>query len=79
MTWNLNNVQTKVSVKEYSADYNLGKEMLVKTFKLNIKNSGAQENLYLFIKEMEGINFKENMIYDDSGYYSKNYLSIVKK
>ena len=75
LTWNLNNVQTKVSVKEYSADYNLGKEMLVKTFKLNIKNSGAQENLYLFIKEMEGINFKENMIYDDSGYYSKK-LSI---
>ncbi len=71
LTWNLNNLKTKVSLKEYSADYGSGDEMLVQIFKLEIKDLGAQENHYIFIKETEGINFKNEMTYDDSGYYYK--------
>ncbi len=71
LTWNLNNFKTKVSVKEYSANYGFGSEMLVKIFKVEIKDLGAREIPYLFVREIEGINFKEEMIYDDSGYYYK--------
>ncbi|MEK6817679.1 MAG: PKD domain-containing protein, partial [Nanoarchaeota archaeon] len=74
--WDLNNVKTKVSIKEYSANYNLGEEMLVKTFKLDINDLGAEEDSYIFVNAMEGINFKENMTYDESsGYYYKKFSS----
>lgn len=71
LTWNLNNFKTKVSVKEYSANYGFGSEILVKTFKLDIKDLGAEETPYLFVREIEGINFKTEIEHDDSGYYYK--------
>ncbi len=71
LTWDLNNVQAKVSVKEYSANYGFGDEMLVKTFVIDMKDLEAKENFYVFVKETEGMGFKENMSYDDSGYYYK--------
>jgi len=72
LTWNLNNVQAKLSQKEFSAIYDSGEEPLVKVFKLNIKDLGAEEDFFVFVKAMEGIKFKENISYDDSsGYYSK--------
>jgi len=75
LTWNLNNAPTKLSVKEYSANYNLGNEMLVKIFKLDIEDSGSQENFFVFINEMDGIRFKDNLSYDnENGYYSKEFI-----
>ncbi|MBI2056924.1 PKD domain-containing protein [Candidatus Pacearchaeota archaeon] len=71
LTWDLNNVQAKISQKEFSAIYDSGEEPLVNAFKLNIKDLGAQENFFVFVKAMEGIGFKENISYDDSGYYFK--------
>ncbi|MDP3758530.1 MAG: hypothetical protein Q8Q86_02325, partial [Candidatus Daviesbacteria bacterium] len=68
LTWNLNNVQAKISVKEYSAIWDNDEEHLINVFKLNIKDLGAGEGSYLFIKEIEGIGFKENMT-NDQGYY----------
>lgn len=72
LTWNLKNVRTKISIKEYSANYIIGSDMLVKTFSVDAKDLGASSDAYLFVREMEGINFKEEMSYDESsGYYSK--------
>ena len=72
LTWDLNNAPAKISAKEYSANYDFGKEMLVKTFKLDIEDSGAQENFFVFVGQMQGIKFKENLTYDDgAGYYYK--------
>lgn len=45
--------------------------MFVKTFKIEIKDLGAQETPYLFVKEIKGINFKTEIEHDDSGYYYK--------
>ena len=74
LTWGLNNAPAKISVKEYSASYDLGEEMLVKTFKLDIENAGAQGNFFVFAKEMGGIRFKDDFSYDsENGYYSKEF------
>jgi len=75
LTWNLNNVKTKISAKEYSAIYDSGEEPLVNVFKLDIKDLGAGEDYYIFVKTMEGINFKENFSYDDSSGYYYNQLT----
>ncbi len=68
LTWNLNALKTKVSVKEYSANYGFGEEMLVKIFKIDIKNLGAQETPYLFIGK--DLQFLENKSFEE-GYYSE--------
>ncbi|MEK6844925.1 MAG: PKD domain-containing protein [Nanoarchaeota archaeon] len=74
LTWDLNNAPAKISVKEYSANYDLGEEMLVKIFKLDIEDLGAQENFFVFANEMEGIGFKDDFSYDgENGYYSKEF------
>lgn len=68
--WNIDNMETKVSIKEFSANYGFGEEMLVKVFKVNIKDL-AQETPYLFIEDMENLEFKNNLT-EDSGYYYKD-------
>jgi len=74
LTWDLNNVQAKISQKEFSAIYDSGEEPLLNVFKLDIKDLGAQETFFVFAKTMEGIGFKQNLSYDDNtGYYSKEF------
>ncbi len=68
VAWNIENMQTKISVKEFSADYGFGEETLVKVFEANIKNLG-QETPYLFAEE--SLVFGENKT-SESGYYSKS-------
>nr|MBI4156941.1 PKD domain-containing protein [Candidatus Woesearchaeota archaeon] len=83
LTWDLNNVQAKISQKEFSAIYDSGEEPsprddsgepLLNVFKLEIKDLGAQENFFVFAKTMEGIGFKQNLSYnDDAEYYYKEF------
>ncbi len=71
LSWNLENVKTKISVKEFSANYGFGEEFLIDTFKIEIINSGSEDS-YLLIQNAEGLVIDDASLTLSSGYYSKS-------
>lgn len=68
LAWNIDNIETKISIKEFSANYGFGEEVIARTFDADIKNLG-QETAYLFAGE--NLKFDEEKTYED-GYYSES-------
>lgn len=66
--WNLENIQMKMSIEDYSGDYGFGNEFLIKTFDINIKDT-SENNSYLFIGD--NLNFDNSSFEHESGYYYK--------
>ncbi|MEK6917865.1 MAG: PKD domain-containing protein [Nanoarchaeota archaeon] len=58
VAWNLENISSKMDMAEFLIKID-DEEKTLRVFELNIKNSG-DGNGYLFVKDMENLNFGEN-------------------
>jgi len=75
LTWNQENLETKISLKEFSAVSEDGIEELLNVFELKInKKEGADDLFYLIIDELENLKFqKDYSEKKESGY---TYLTL---
>jgi hypothetical protein len=71
LSWNLNNVDVKVSYDGISGIRDTGQYSLVKVFEITVGEKAAlSSNPYLVIRNMENLKFKEDYgEIEDSGYY----------
>ncbi len=65
----MDNIETKISSKEFSANYGFGDEILVKTFEVKIKDLDGEEIPYLFIEN--DLKFDNQSFEYKDGYYYK--------
>jgi hypothetical protein len=70
-TWNRDNLKSEISFKEYSAKYASSQEPILRVFNLELtKKTDLEYNSYLFLKEIEGLEFLEDYGQEkESGYY----------
>ena len=68
--WNQENLETKITFKEFSITYEKVEEPLLKIFELKITdNGGLSETPYLIIQKLSNLKFKENYNEkEESGY-----------
>lgn len=68
--WNVNNVNIKISFKEFSATYGVTVEFLVGTFDLEVSKKGVIDYLgYIFIEKMNETLFKQDYQEQEQGNY----------
>lgn len=68
--WNVNNLNTKISFKEFSANYDIYSESLVNTFDLEItKKDVINYSAYIFLKKMNNLLFKQDYKEKEQGDY----------
>ncbi len=69
--WNQENLDSKMTFKEFSAKYGNSQEPIVRVFEIKFNNEeNWNERAYLFIKKMKNLSFKENYLEDEGqGYY----------
>jgi len=59
--WNVNNLNIKISFKEFSADYGVSKDFVVGTFDLEVSKKGVIDYPgYIFIEKMNETLFKQD-------------------
>lgn len=74
--WNQENLETKISFYEITANYNSFSEPILKTFSFEItKNYLEGENPSLIIKSIDDLTFKENYFEQEQGGYF--YIEIL--
>jgi len=71
LSWNQQNMETKITLKEFSAIYEEFEESLLKVFELKItKKTSLDYNPYLILLKLDDIKFKENYpTTEESGYF----------
>ena len=68
--WNINNLETKISFKEFSASYGSTKESIVRTFDLEVSKKNVLEySSYIFIEKMNTTLFKQDYQEQEQGNY----------
>jgi len=68
--WNVNNLNTKISFKEFSADYGVSKDFIVRIFDLEVsKKDVIDYPNYIFIEKMNKILFKQDYQEQEQGNY----------
>lgn len=74
LSWNLENIDMKISIDGFSANYGSQDSTLLNTLELDIDDLGSEGTSYLFIQSMTGMQFKNNSNFsEDSGYYYKEF------
>jgi len=70
LTWNLENLETKITFEEISATYDDTPEAIGIFYEFNIKNKGSSSfNPYFVIQNLEGLKFEKNYFEnEESGY-----------
>jgi len=77
--WNQENLESKMTFKEFSARYGNSREPIVRVFEIQFNNKDDwEERAYLFIKKMENLSFKENYLEDEGQEYYIIELERVK-
>jgi hypothetical protein len=73
--WNFNNLDTKISFKEFSVNYEDSREVILKTFDLeSTKKDIIDYPVYIFMKKLDNILLKENYAEGEQGdYYYFNF------
>lgn len=67
--WNQENMETKITFKELSAQYEDVDEPILKIFELNINKENETSNPYLILSELDNLKFKEDYSErEESGY-----------
>tara|TARA_Y100000296_G_C5175608_1_gene259876 strand:+ start:1017 stop:3644 length:2628 start_codon:yes stop_codon:yes gene_type:complete len=59
-SWNLNNIDSKITFKEFSTEYEDFVNRTLNTFELKINENQARDDFYFIIKNIENLEFKEN-------------------
>lgn len=67
--WQIGNVEMKVSMEEISAMIKGEEEPLLIKFVMNVKKTYSEKPVYLFLKKMEDLKFKENYFAKEKGDY----------
>jgi PKD repeat protein len=58
-SWNIENMETKISFEEISAKYEFYEESVLRIFELKIdKKNSSEEDIYFILKKIGGLNFK---------------------
>jgi len=60
LAWNLNNVQTRLSSKGFTAAYDNNEKEILNTFELKIGEGSEVKGAYLIMPKFEGIKFKQD-------------------
>tara|TARA_Y100000310_G_scaffold165679_1_gene165419 strand:+ start:1306 stop:3963 length:2658 start_codon:yes stop_codon:yes gene_type:complete len=60
MIWNFENMDSKITFKEFSAKYEHSAEDILNVFKLNINEKHGRDASYFIIKNIKDLEFKEN-------------------
>ncbi len=69
--WHGSNYQTKISGKKIVGDYDFGEETILNYYKINSEEIGSGDTGYLFIKDMQGLEFYNNgSLNKVEGYYN---------
>jgi len=58
--WNIENMDAEINFKEFSVSYDDFSERVLNTFEISIKENSEREDFYLIIKNIEGLDFKDN-------------------
>ncbi len=58
--WNQENMETKITFNELSAEYEDVEEPILKIFELNINKKNDTSNPYLILRELDDLKFKED-------------------
>ena len=75
-SWNIENIDNKVTFEEISARYDENSEPLLRTFKFTItEKNQLNYNSYFVINDMENLNFKENYGQQNIGGYK--YITLT--
>ncbi|MFH1585272.1 MAG: PKD domain-containing protein [archaeon] len=72
-TWNKENIDVKMTFREYSARFDDSTEPFLKTFEMTITNQ-AEESPYVIIKELENLEFAEDYSEQKESGYNYIYL-----
>ena len=68
--WDVNNLNIKISFKDFSANYGVSKNFIVKTFDLEVSKKGVIDYLsYIFIEKMNETLFKQDYQEQEQGNY----------
>lgn len=68
--WDINNLNIKISFKEFSADYGVSKDFVVGTFDLEVSKKGVIDYPgYIFIEKMNETLFKQDYQEQEQGNY----------
>jgi hypothetical protein len=67
--WQVENANVKVSIEEYSAIINNAERAVLTKFRINVEKNYSEKPIYLFIRNMKDLNFKENYLGKESGNY----------
>jgi len=68
--WNVNNLNTKISFKEFSADYGVSKDVIVSTFDLEVSKKVVIDYPgHIFIEKMNETLFKQDYQEQEQGNY----------
>lgn len=69
LSWNQENMETKITFKELSAKYKYSEEPVLRTFELKINKKNETYNPYLILRKLDNLQFKENyQEKNESGY-----------
>lgn len=69
ISWYQENIDSKLNFKEFSAKYESHEEPILRTFELSLnRKDSASNDVYIIIKDLEEMTFKENSFDEESGY-----------
>jgi PKD repeat protein len=67
--WQMENTDVRASMEEFSASIDGEAVPVLTNFMINVKKNNSEKPVYLFVKKMEGLNFKEKYFEKESGDY----------